>query len=889
MKKRVSVWSGIFILLINFICSSVLVYGNSYDIIAPEDRIENITNDSDNSNYDNIIELASNTTLASLQAKFPHGKYWNHVGGSNNPDSCTSTPCTHHKTSGCGYYPNSCLCNSFSNAIQCFGFAYKVAYDYYGSIPRDWSTSYNINAVKAGDVIRYKNDTHSIWVTSVNGNTITYADCNSDGRCVIRWNQTISKSSVSSTFNYIKVAPYELENNPEPVPVNVDNDIYMVGDTISLNTNVTNPSSYYLEISRNDAVTWTENLSNSFSFTPNDIGRYTMRLVSLSNPSITSNWIEFNVCVGNRSVGGDFNGDGKDDYATLFDYGNNTAQWHTFLSTGSSFSEEIWRTDSEYYVSCAGGKLTSGDFNGDGLDDVAVIYKYTAHNTSIHVFLSTGNSFKSWQTWFSDTTGYPSDPVIDKVVAGDFNGDTLDDIAVMYEYSKYHAEIHVFQSTGNSFNGWKTWFADSSSYQANLVTGRLAAGDFNGDGLDDIAAMYEYSKYHTEIHVFQSTGSSFNGWKSWFSDLSSYEASLTSGRFAAGDFNGDGLDDIAVMYKYDNFKHSIHVFISEKTKFSGWISWINETEFEPRAVTGRFVSGDFDADGIDDIATMYDYNNSYITFHMYISNKTKFNHAWWNQINDYNAARTTGFKNGNYTNNFTFTHKHTYKNIVIAPTCTDRGYTTHKCTMGDYSYDDAFINALGHVWGDWYISKDPLPGIEGENTRKCQVCKVEEHKSIPALATPTPTAAPKPTAKPTATPKPTPTSTPKPTPTLKPTAVPTAKPTAKPTAAPKPTLPPTKRPAPTLAPAEKPVYDWEINNYQSGVVTITAPRSEKAVLYIAKYRGDMLTESEVIELAALAGVNNVHTAKALEPESGESLKIMLWSEDLEPLAEPIYK
>ncbi len=170
-----------------------------------------------------------------------------------------------------------------------------------------------------------------------------------------------------------------------------------------------------------------------------------------------------------------------------------------------------------------------------------------------------------------------------------------------------------------------------------------------------------------------------------------------------------------------------------------------------------------------------------------------------------------------------------------------------------------------------------------------------------------PTATPKPTAKPTATPKPTPKPTPTPTPILKPTAVPTAKPTVKPTAAPKPTLVPTERPeptaapvptsaptteptsAPTLAPAEKPVYDWEINDYQSGVVTITAPRGEKAVLYIAKYRGDMLTDSEVIDLAALAGVNNVHTAKALEPEIGESLKIMLWSENLEPLAEPIYR
>ena len=143
-------------------------------------------------------------SLTSLKSKFPHGKYWNHVGGTNNPNGYTSSPCSCH--GNCNYY-GYCNCNSFSNAIQCMGYALKVGYDYYGSDPRNWSTVYNLNSLKAGDYIRYKGNRHSIWVTGVNGDTITYTDCNSTGRCQIRWEATISKSTVAASLTHVKVAP----------------------------------------------------------------------------------------------------------------------------------------------------------------------------------------------------------------------------------------------------------------------------------------------------------------------------------------------------------------------------------------------------------------------------------------------------------------------------------------------------------------------------------------------------------------------------------------------------------------------------------------------------------------------------------------------------------
>ena len=40
---------------------------------------------------------------------------------------------------------------------------------------------------------------------------------------------------------------------------------------------------------------------------------------------------------------------------------------------------------------------------------------------------------------------------------------------------------------------------------------------------------------------------------------------------------------------------------------------------------------------------------------------------------------------------------HSYTDVVTAPTCTDRGYTTHTCDCGD-SYVDAYVGALGHTY-----------------------------------------------------------------------------------------------------------------------------------------------------------------------------------------------
>lgn len=162
---------------------------------------------------------AAGLSLVELQGKFPHEKYWNHIGSkTNNPDGWTNKPCTHHKS--CSYY-GTCGCNSFSNAIQCMGFAYKLGYDAFGSSPREWTTytgskakSYFNNSLKPGDVVRYNG--HSIFITGVEGSTITYGHANVHKDCVINWNATKTKSYIlGKGLTNVKVAPGKLNTSPK--------------------------------------------------------------------------------------------------------------------------------------------------------------------------------------------------------------------------------------------------------------------------------------------------------------------------------------------------------------------------------------------------------------------------------------------------------------------------------------------------------------------------------------------------------------------------------------------------------------------------------------------------------------------------------------------------
>ena len=76
-------------------------------------------------------------------------------------------------------------------------------------------------------------------------------------------------------------------------------------------------------------------------------------------------------------------------------------------------------------------------------------------------------------------------------------------------------------------------------------------------------------------------------------------------------------------------------------------------------------------------------------------------------------------------------HEHSYDAVVTAPTCTEKGYTTHTCACGD-SYVDTYVDALGHAWDNGKVTKEPTETETGVKTFTCTRCGETKTETIPA-------------------------------------------------------------------------------------------------------------------------------------------------------------
>ena len=76
-------------------------------------------------------------------------------------------------------------------------------------------------------------------------------------------------------------------------------------------------------------------------------------------------------------------------------------------------------------------------------------------------------------------------------------------------------------------------------------------------------------------------------------------------------------------------------------------------------------------------------------------------------------------------------HEHSYTAVVTAPTCTEKGYTTHTCACGD-SYVDTYVDALGHAWDNGKVTKPATEAEDGVKTFTCTRCGETKTETIPA-------------------------------------------------------------------------------------------------------------------------------------------------------------
>ena len=65
--------------------------------------------------------------------------------------------------------------------------------------------------------------------------------------------------------------------------------------------------------------------------------------------------------------------------------------------------------------------------------------------------------------------------------------------------------------------------------------------------------------------------------------------------------------------------------------------------------------------------------------------------------------------------------EHQYEEKVIAPTCTEKGYTLHTCSKCGDSYKDTYTNATGHNYEETIVA--PTTTEQGYTLHTCSVCK----------------------------------------------------------------------------------------------------------------------------------------------------------------------
>lgn len=314
-----------------------------------------------------------------------------------------------------------------------------------------------------------------------------------------------------------------------------------------------------------------------------------------------------------RYYNGDFDGDGMPDIARVFtDWGITSIDVH--INTGAGFDHKRWITQTGG-VHAVSQDFASGDFNGDGHDDIIKIWD-DGGQTSMGVYLG-GDAGFTWTPWVTQSGGHWDSQ---EFAAGDFDGDGLTDVAKIWE-NQGKIVVDVYRSTGTGFEPFTYWMGvDAPAYVAGA---RYIAGDYDGDGNDDLARIFSDpnegegalfagtvslngggSTYMTvdyySIDVLRSTGSSF-GTERWATKATLVD---TENQLVSGDFNKDDQDDLMLIAPNHGGKIGMILLRASGDRFEALPIHGDETELG-YSRSMKVVAGDFDVDGRAEVATMY--------------------------------------------------------------------------------------------------------------------------------------------------------------------------------------------------------------------------------------------------------------------------------------------
>lgn len=245
-------------------------------------------------------------------------------------------------------------------------------------------------------------------------------------------------------------------------------------------------------------------------------------------------------------------------------------RWFLGKSNGSQFDMSIygiWNMNVEWT------SILQGDVNGDGLIDVIG----RTHIGQWWVTLNQGDGTGGGNLFL----GYwKADMGFSDVVCADFNGDGRDDVAGRTPSGQWWVGLSNADRLGFTNQRLARWTAEA-------VWAEVLVGDFNGDGMADIAGLADSGVWWGALGNEDGTGD--------VAALGVWSPALGFGDITTGDFNADGKTDIvgraangqwwAAMAKPD--------VIGFNNELIG--GWSTRTEWTSVA------SGDFNGDGSTDI------------------------------------------------------------------------------------------------------------------------------------------------------------------------------------------------------------------------------------------------------------------------------------------------
>lgn len=245
-----------------------------------------------------------------------------------------------------------------------------------------------------------------------------------------------------------------------------------------------------------------------------------------------------------------------------------------------------------------GAALAAGDFDDDGYDDLAIgapgeapgddpaagavfLYKGTAYGYTPWMWLSQASAFDGFDGLGANEAG---DGFGETLVVGDFNGDGVDDLAVGAPNESVNGiaqagAVYLYLGYANAKNSPNLGLRPRMVVtQSALGAGvdeagdrfgtSLAAGDFDHDGDDDLAvgAPHEAAGGNPvdsgAVVLFRGGTIGLTYWKVLGQDTLGITSAgdLFGHALAAGDFDGDARTDLAVGAPGDFGSGSVFVF-----------------------------------------------------------------------------------------------------------------------------------------------------------------------------------------------------------------------------------------------------------------------------------------------------------------------------------------